>query len=161
MSEDPSLPPVTGGCLCGRVRYTARPTHREGYYCHCRMCQLATGSTRANWINLRKDQVSWTAEPPTYHASSRIAERGFCGRCGTPLSFHHPDSEYLDLTVGSLDDPGAFKPVSHYAIETRVASWHVEDGLPGTRLDTNERLAARWKKAYGEDVVPGPQAGRR
>ena len=32
-----TLPPLSGGCLCGRVRYAAAPTHRDGYYCHCRM----------------------------------------------------------------------------------------------------------------------------
>jgi hypothetical protein len=160
MSDTPSLPAVTGGCLCGRVRYRATPSHRKGYYCHCRMCRLATGTVHATWINLKKAEVTWTGDAPTWHASSRIAERGFCGRCGTPLAFQHPDSDSMDLTVGSLDDPGAFPPVSHYAIESRIAAWHVEDGLPGTRLDTNERLAARWKKAYGEDVVPGPDAGR-
>ena len=50
--SDP-LPPLHGGCLCGQVRYEARPDHREGYYCHCRMCQLAFGNTRAAFINLQ------------------------------------------------------------------------------------------------------------
>jgi hypothetical protein len=42
-----NAPPLTGGCLCGTHRYEARPRKREGYYCHCRMCQLAFGNTRA------------------------------------------------------------------------------------------------------------------
>ena len=53
------LPPLTGGCLCGRVRYEATPDHRDGYYCHCRMCQLAFGNTRAAFLNLRKAEVRW------------------------------------------------------------------------------------------------------
>ena len=52
-----ALPPLPGGCLCGRVRYEATPTHRDGYYCHCRMCQLAFGNTRAAYINLRKNEL--------------------------------------------------------------------------------------------------------
>ena len=161
MSDTTPLPEVEGGCLCGAVRYRARPTQREGYYCHCRMCQLGVGNTRAAFINLRKDEVSWTTGAPTHYASSAIARRGFCGRCGTPLSFEYLNSERMDLTVGSLDAPAAFAPVSHFAVESRIANWHGDDGLPGERLDESTALAARWRAAYGDDVVPGLEATRR
>lgn len=149
-----ALPPLQGGCLCGQVRYEARPTHRDGYYCHCRMCQLAFGNTRAAYFNLRKDQVRWLNDPPTYYVSSKIARRGFCGRCGTPLSFEFLDGENIDLSVGSLDEPGALRPNEHFAVESRIAGWHVDDGLPGSRLDSNEKIAQRWRAAYG-DAEPG------
>jgi hypothetical protein len=141
------------------VRYEARPDHREGYYCHCRMCQLAFGNTRAAYINLRKAEVNWL-QSPTYYASSKIARRGFCARCGTPLSFEFLDSERMDLSIGSLDDPAAITPTSHFSIETRIASWHADDGLPGERLDANERITQRWRDAYG-DAPPGLQTVRR
>jgi hypothetical protein len=153
------LAPVTGGCLCGRVRYEAKPTHREGYYCHCRMCQLAFGNTRAAYINLRKDQVRWLS-PPAYYASSKIARRGFCGTCGTPLTFEFLDGERMDLSAGSLDEPGAFKPTTHFAVETCIATWYHDDGLPGERLDSNERINQRWRDAYGNTVQPGVDAVR-
>ena len=158
--ERPRLPAQTGGCLCGAVRYTASPTHRRGYYCHCRMCQLAFGNTRAAFINLRKDELQWTAHPPTLYASSKFAQRRFCGHCGTPLSFEYMASEHLDLSVGSLDDPSAITPTSHFAIESRIASWHADDGLPGERLDEHRKLAERWKVAYGDDVAPGVAVAR-
>jgi hypothetical protein len=155
-----ALPPLDGGCLCGRIRYRATPDHRDGYYCHCRMCQLAFGNTRAAYLNVRKSELRWLAGPPNYYASSKIARRGFCNQCGTPLSFEFLDSERMDLSVGSLDDPSALKPTEHYAIESRVAGWHVPDGLAETRLDTNERIAQRWRDAYGNDVEPGIAATR-
>ena len=162
MPQDTNAPEaLQGGCLCDAVRFEARPARREGYYCHCRMCQLAFGNTRAAFINLRRDQVTWTGASPTYFASSAFAQRGFCGRCGTPLSFEYADSEYMDLSVGSFDDPGALKPVSHFAVETRVAAWHADDGLPGERLDEHLKLTARWQKAYGADVTPGVAAARK
>ncbi len=151
---------LTGGCLCGAVRYEARPAKREGYYCHCRMCQLAVGNTRAAFINLRKDEVAWLTKP-AYYASSKIALRGFCNHCGTPLSFEYLGSERMDLTIGSLDDPAAVTPVSHFAVESRIASWHADDGLPGQRLDASEALKKRWVDAYGEGVEPGVDAVRR
>lgn len=151
---------LTGGCLCGRVRFEARPDKREGYYCHCRMCQMAVGNTRAAFINLRKDQVTWTGAAPSYFASSKIARRGFCATCGTPLSFEFLESERMDLTVGAFDEPAALQPTSHFAVESRVENWHADDGLPGERLDASEKLNARWKAAYGEAVVPGLAATR-
>jgi hypothetical protein len=66
----------------------------------------------------------------------------------------------MDLSVGSFDDPGALRPVSHFAIESRIAAWHVPDGLPGTRLDENARVLQRWRDAYGDAVVPGIPATR-
>ncbi len=153
-------PAVTGGCLCGRVRYRAQPDHREGYYCHCRMCQLAFGNTRATFFNLPQSQLEWLNSPPKFHASSRFAKRGFCPDCGTPLTFAYLDSLHIDVSIGSLDEPSAFKPTSHFAIETRIAEWHVDDGLPGERLDEHTRLQERWKAAYGHDVTPGVQATR-
>lgn len=158
-STNPSLPPLQGGCLCGRVRYEAAPDHRDGYYCHCRMCQLAFGNTRAAYVNLRKAELRWL-QPPAYYASSKIARRGFCAHCGTPLSFEFLDSEHMDIAVGSLDDPAAVKPTTHYAIESRIAAWHHDDGLPGQRLDTNERINQRWRNAYGNNVTPGVGAAR-
>jgi hypothetical protein len=161
MNDPATLPPVEGGCLCGAVRFRATPTHREGYFCHCRMCQLAFGNTRATFINLRQDEVEWTRGAPALYASSAFAKRGFCARCGTPLSFAYERSERMDLSVGSLDDPGAFTPASHFAIETRVAVWHTEDGLPGQRLDAYAPIIDRWKQAYGDDATPSAETARQ
>jgi hypothetical protein len=160
MTTTESSAPLTGGCLCGAVRFEARPNDRNGYYCHCRMCQLAFGNTRATFFNLPKDRVRWTAAEPTWYTSSKIAVRGFCGRCGTPLTFAFNHSKNMDLSVGSLDDPSAVKPTSHSAVESRIAAWHVPDGLPEDRLDTDATLNGLWKKAYGDDVEPGIGAVR-
>jgi hypothetical protein len=156
----PPLPPLAGGCLCGQLRYEATPTHRDGYYCHCRMCQLAFGNTRAAFLNLRKDEVRWMKGAPAYYASSKIARRGFCGQCGTPLSFEYLDSERMDLSVGTLDDPSQLRPTEHFAVESRIAAWHADDGLPGSTLDANPKIMQRWHAAYGDDAQPGLATAR-
>jgi len=38
---------MTGGCQCGRVRYTVQIEDDAAYLCHCRMCQRATGGVAA------------------------------------------------------------------------------------------------------------------
>ncbi len=160
MTDTETSPVLTGGCLCGAVRYDARPERLDGYYCHCRMCQLAFGNTRAAFLNLPKERVRWTAALPMLYASSAFARRGFCGHCGTPLSFEYLDSANMDLSVGSLDDPSAVTPSSHFAIESRIAAWHADDGLPGQRLDEHLKLTERWRQAYGDGVEPGLEATR-
>ena len=152
--SDGDLEVIGGGCLCGAVRYEVRSPQREGYYCHCRMCQLAFGNTRAAFVNLAKDEVRWLREP-AYYASSRIARRGFCARCGSPVSFEYLDSKRMDLAVGGFDDPSLLRPTLHFAIETRLAGWHAEDDLPGERYDDNPALVGRWKAAYGDAAEPG------
>ena len=160
MSTQPSNPNRPGGCLCGAVRYEAQPDKPEGYYCHCRMCQLAFGNTRAAFLNLRKDQLRWLGAAPTYYASSKFARRGFCNRCGTPLTFEYLESVRMDISMGSLDDPAAIKPTTHFGVESRIAGWHGEDGLPEERLDEHAKLMERWKASYGDAVVPGVAATR-
>ena len=99
---------MTGGCQCGRVRYTARIVSDDAYLCHCRMCQRASGNVSVAFCNVPKANVAWQREPD-YFASSPIARRGFCAACGTPLTFEYPDSEKLDLTIGELRRSVAFR----------------------------------------------------
>lgn len=146
-----------GGCLCGAVRYEAAVENTEAYYCHCRMCQRSFGNIFATFFNLPKASVKWTTHAPKYFHSSKIARRGFCGECGTPLSFEFHDSERMDLSVGSLDHPEAMKPVSHFAVEYRLAPFHVPDALPEELIDSNEKINARWQQGYGKDTPAGPQ----
>lgn len=134
---------LTGGCQCGEVRFTATNVSPDGYWCHCRMCQRAVGNVAAAFVNAAKADVEWTGEP-TYFASSPSARRGFCAKCGTPLTFDYPDSDKMDLTVGSLDDPSAARLTSHFGVETRVDGWIAPDDLPVQRCDEYAPLAVRW-----------------
>ena len=73
---------MTGGCACGKVRFTAAVEPEEAYLCHCRMCQKATGSVSIAFIHAKLDDIQWDGEPDWYD-SSPIAERPFCATCGT------------------------------------------------------------------------------
>jgi hypothetical protein len=137
---------MTGGCQCGRVRYTATLENFDAYLCHCRMCQRATGGVAAAFVNMRKDQRSWEHEPDWYQ-SSPIAQRPFCRECGTPLGFEYPDAARCDLTVGSFDDPSQFKPTSHFGVEARHDAWLDTRGLAEQRCDEYESLVDRWAQS--------------
>jgi len=140
---------MTGGCACGRVRYTARVDSDEAYLCHCRMCQRATGSVSIAFMTLRTDAVEWAGEPDWY-VSSPIARRPFCGACGASLGFEYPDSEKMDLTVASFDDPSRFAPKHHFGAESIHRAWLDTTGLPEHRSDQYQALTDRWLKATGK-----------
>jgi hypothetical protein len=150
---------VRGGCQCGAVRYEARTTSSDAYYCHCRMCQRAFGHLSGIFCEVDRQSVEWTSGEPAYYQSSKVARRGFCRECGTPLTFEYLELEELHLAVGSLDEPGRFRPVIHYGSESIVEPFFADDGLPRERTDEDEEFMAMWRAAYGPDSVPGPLSG--
>ena len=139
---------LSGGCACGRVRYRARIANDEAYLCHCRMCQRATGSVSIAFKNVRKADVDWESEPDWYQ-SSPIARRPYCRDCGTSLGFAFPDSENMDLTVASFDDPSRFRPVHHFGAESLHRAWINTEGLPEYRVKDYQPVVDRWVKAVG------------
>lgn len=140
---------VSGGCACGRVRYSARIENDEAYFCHCRMCQRASGAISLAFKNLPRRNVRWDSEPDWYQ-SSPIARRPFCSHCGTSLGFEYPDSENMDLTVASFDDPSMFSPKFHFGIESAHRAWINTEGLPEHRTDANAATVERWEKTVGK-----------
>ena len=139
---------VSGGCACGRIRYRVRIDNDEAYLCHCRMCQRATGGVSIAFKNVKKADVDWEREPDWFQ-SSPFAQRPFCRECGTSLGFAFPDSENIDLTIGSLDDPSRYRPKHHFGAESLHRAWLNTEGLPEYRTDQYQPLVDRWVKAVG------------
>ncbi|MEN0652332.1 MULTISPECIES: GFA family protein [Hyphobacterium] len=99
-----------GGCGCGAVRYRAVGDPKFVANCHCASCRHHTGAAFSTWAGFRDDQVEWTGDR-SLHESSPGVRRGFCAKCGTPLSYQGekwPGETHL--TLGSLDDPAALTP---------------------------------------------------
>jgi len=141
----------SGGCQCGRVRYVVEVENDTAYWCHCRMCQKATGGIAAAFVEVPVGRIRWLSEPDWYQSSS-IARRPFCSRCGTPPGFAWLDGAGdEDLTVGSFDDPGYFRPVSHAGSESIHEAWLNTKDLPRQTSAEIESVAKRWQ-ATGQSV---------
>ena len=80
-------------------------------------------------------------------ASWRLATRPFCRDCGTPLGFAFNESERIDLTVGSFDDPAAFYPTANFGIESKHAAWEDTSHLPGHKVVETASVIQRWSEA--------------
>jgi hypothetical protein len=149
MGEAPVSDAMKGGCACGRIRYIAQVENDEAYLCHCRMCQRSTGGVSIAFKSMKKADVAWEHEPDWY-VSSPIARRPYCRECGTSLGFAFPDSENMDLTVGSFDDPSRFRPKHHFGAESMHRAWINTEGLPEVRIDEYKPVADRWIAATGK-----------
>ena len=139
---------MTGGCACGAVRFEAEIDGDDAYLCHCRMCQRATGSLSIAFKNIPQAKLRWLSGPDWYD-SSPIARRPYCGKCGTSLGFQFKEGPNMDVTVAAFDDPGRFKPTSHFGAESVHEAWLDTSGLTRKRTEEHKPLVEKWVKATG------------
>lgn len=122
--------PITGSCLCGAVSFEINSPATGTGICHCGMCQKALGNLFGAWTSFRTDDINYIGSEPTWYASSDIANRGFCRRCGSPIAYLPHDSEVAYVWTGALDEPSNFKPERHYHVESRISWADILDELP-------------------------------
>jgi hypothetical protein len=112
---------LTGGCLCGSVRYKASGTPVFSVMCHCRDCQRMSGTGGVPVLGVPKATFEVGGPVKRWSVtggSGKQAIRNFCGECGS-LLFGTPEvqPEVVTIYAGSLDDPAVFQPLE--AIFTR------------------------------------------
>jgi len=148
MVDNPRIP-VTGGCLCGAIRYESTEAPELVGFCHCRMCQKATGGLYLVYADFDGDAFKFTRGEPRYYRSSEIATRGFCPECGTQIAFRYDGDTGPAIGVGTLDHPEDWPPTwEHSGIESKVP-WHeICDDLPQTTTEESKFFQdARDRKA--------------
>ena len=122
--------PITGGCLCGAIRYQSTKPPYEVSYCHCRMCQKSCGSPHFLGAFVYAEGFSFTKGEPKYFRSSDWAERGFCVDCGTPLIFRDKTDAHA-VYIATLDHPEEWPPtLGHSGMESRIPWDTIHDDLP-------------------------------
>jgi hypothetical protein len=125
--------PMTGGCLCGAVRYESSEPPVEVAYCHCRRCQRAYGNPFGVFAFISVTAFKITRGEPKYYWSSAWAKRGFCAECGTPLVFRD-STQNIGILVSTLDHPEDWPPtLCHSGMESRIEWDKIGDDLPRWR----------------------------
>jgi hypothetical protein len=141
---------ATGGCLCGDIRFEIVKPAIDSGYCHCKMCQRFSGAPVIAGATFPKEGVRFTTGNPTYYRSSAIAERGFCPRCGSSLTYRPVARRWTDwifIFSGSFDGACEFPPDWHLGIESQVPWLSILDELPRVRCDESPGLAQAYAEA--------------
>ena len=121
---------ITGGCLCGAVRFEAIVPPRRVTHCHCSMCRRALGAVLATFATFESDAVRWLGEPARYDSSDR-GWRGFCATCGTSVCFgFKPRPERIYITVGIFDEPDDFPAGFHDYRHEKLRWLRADEDLP-------------------------------
>lgn len=122
---------LSGGCLCGSVRYAAGPPVYPSTFCHCESCRRASGSHVVGWITVELVSLRFELSLPAEFHSSAGVRRGHCARCGTTLTYYSGERPAeIDLTIASLDNPGLFPPADHIWMQDALAWDRPADGKP-------------------------------
>jgi hypothetical protein len=122
---------LKGGCFCGQVRYEAGGTPFHPTVCHCSMCRRVVGAPMVAWFSVPRAEYRVVAGAPARFASSEKAERSFCPRCGTALTYESREfPDEVDITTASLDDPEAVPPEDHTYTAARLRWVCLAGGLP-------------------------------
>jgi len=106
---------LTGGCLCGAIRYRCSGEPDSMGLCQCNRCQRQSGSsfliavvyTRAAVAFEQGELFSYVAQDD----EGATLTRHFCGACGSPIMItldRYP--EIRSIMGGSVDDKSRLKP---------------------------------------------------
>ena len=136
-SNDLNKLQFSGGCQCGALRYSFNGPLGTTDLCHCRMCQKAFGSFGAVLLRVPLAQFTWTRGIASIFKSSAIVDRGFCQKCGTPMYMFEFGDDFIDLAVGTMDNPNVIEKLeTQIGIESRVHWFNALHKLP--EQSTNE-----------------------
>jgi hypothetical protein len=127
--------PFTGGCICGDIRYECTALPFKMVNCHCRDCQQVTGGPYAPVLAVTLDSFKITKGVLQHYATTRVSGRpnlrGFCPRCGAPLTVgDDPARNMIGIMASSLDDPKYFIPTADIFVTDAQAWDHMDPQLP-------------------------------
>ncbi len=134
---------VTGGCLCGLIRYEAEVFLKNGYYCHCTMCQKSTGQPAEITVPIKAGTLKYVEAEPKYYAASKFGKRGFCEECGSRVVWQasRPEDDWLtNIDVGCLDNPSEARASSHIFADTQLPWYRISEDLPKFTEEDKEAL---------------------
>jgi hypothetical protein len=113
---------VSGGCLCGAVRFEVEPPLRDVIVCHCSLCRRA-GTNAAAYTSVRRAALHLLDTGAlSVHVDVNGRERCFCSACGSPLLWGDPAEDWISISAGALDGDNGLRITSHIYADS-AADW--------------------------------------
>lgn len=117
---------LSGGCLCGAVRYQSASEPGMVGDCYCLDCRKSSGTSHSTHAVVASDGLSVTGDLARYDRaadSGNIVSRYFCPSCGSAIYSSNAAMQGMAfIRVSSLDDPDAVAPqMTVYA--SRAPAW--------------------------------------
>jgi hypothetical protein len=126
---------ITGGCLCGAVRYEVSGNPLFAVLCHCRDCQRSSGTGHVPVMGMPRSSLKIRGATTSYAArgsSGLSSVRHFCPVCGSLLlGMAEVAPQSVSIYVGTLDEPSLFRPEAVLFARER----HAWDGTAGTLVE--------------------------
>lgn len=125
---------ITGGCLCGAVRYAVTGPFLRASHCHCSRCRKHSGTSHLTQGRVRREDFRLLAGAESlrvYHPAPGAAVKVFCATCGSSLfGGTWPEGPEVSIRLGSVDGDPGIRPQLHTWVGSR-APWDViADDLP-------------------------------
>ncbi len=98
---------ITGGCLCGRVKYQYDGDINEIAMCHCSQCRKAQGGPFATNSPITSQNIEFSGQHfIREYQSNDDKVRAFCSHCGSPLySRLNSNPDIKRLRIGTVESP--------------------------------------------------------
>ena len=143
---------LTGGCLCGAVRYALKDGFRmRPYACHCTDCQSRTGTAFSEHMLfvLADLEIAGELDCGEYDQPSGAHSRIYgCARCKARIyATNDSRAGMASLRCGTLDNSAALVPAAHIWIKSKQP-WI---GLPedAVTMDEQPRTPQEWMELVG------------
>lgn len=131
--------PISGGCLCGAVRYEILAEPIGAGNCHCRTCQRSVGTAYMPVLFVPYQALKISGqykEFATTSASGNTMNRGFCPECGTALFGRNSGSDKIrPVNAATLDDPRVYQPHMDFWVSDAQPWDYMDPNLP--KFDMN------------------------
>ena len=129
---------ITGGCLCGAIRYEIDGKPFRTANCHCDDCRKSTGSAFATNLFFKEVQITILQGIPKkfkHLADSKgTMIKEFCGNCGSQIfgsGSNRLEAKYIK--VGSIDDASFVKPDVNLYTAHALNYSHIDDKIDSFR----------------------------
>jgi len=122
---------MVGGCLCGKIRYTAEADPVFTALCHCKNCQKQAGTSFSVVVAIPASELSVTGAVKTYEDTGDCGKPVHCNffpSCGSPITSVVDSMPGLAfIKAGTLDDPSWLKPTMEVYCDS-VQPWVRQPG---------------------------------